>query len=179
MENYATLQQFRDPQARVSRSTLAEQSLAEQAANLRVSLPGLSDEDRALLDRRPAVDGIRDAVNAWDRELRQATASADVVVKRVAQSIADMQPIDGSLARSSRPASGPAGMCPSRTPPSCPPPASLHPAARLSRAEQVLDGMQPSRRSRRRSARVRRPRPACPRRGGGMRRPPRRALSRA
>ena len=44
---------------------LAEKSLSEQAETLRAGLTGLSDEDRALLDRGKVFSGANQAVESW------------------------------------------------------------------------------------------------------------------
>jgi chromosome segregation protein len=82
-ENYATLQRFRDLQVSIDRSALLERSLADQAANLRASLSGLSDEDRALLDYKPAVDATRAALHQWRGDVDQAIESVDALSQQI------------------------------------------------------------------------------------------------
>ncbi|PBC38601.1 hypothetical protein CJ179_39115 [Rhodococcus sp. ACS1] len=82
-ENYATLQRFRDLQSNVARSVLLEKSLADQAANLRASLTGLSDEDRILLDQKPTVDQVRRAISQWDQDLGQSVDAVDSLVQQL------------------------------------------------------------------------------------------------
>jgi len=82
-ENYATLQRFRDLQANVSRSALLEKSLADQAANLRASLSGLSDEDRVLLNDKPTVDAARRAMTRWHRDLDQSVESVEALAQQI------------------------------------------------------------------------------------------------
>jgi type III restriction enzyme len=82
-ENYATLQRFRDLQASVARSFLIEKSLADQAANLRASLSGLSSEDRVLLDDKPAVDAARRAMTQWLRDLDQSVESVEALAQQI------------------------------------------------------------------------------------------------
>ena len=77
-------------------SILTERSLAEQAINLRKSLTGLSETDRAVLGYKPAVDRARDAVTTWDRELAQAVALGDGLFQRISQSLTDMTAVSGS-----------------------------------------------------------------------------------
>ena len=97
-ENYATLQRFRGLQANVARSVLQEKSLADQAANLRTSLTGLSDEDRAVLDGKPAVDRIGRAVGQWDQDVDESFESA-------AQLVADLKAVaDGFVTVADAPA---------------------------------------------------------------------------
>jgi len=82
-ENYATLQRFRDLHANVGRSVLLEKSLADQAANLRASLTGLSDEDRTLLNEKPAVDRVRRAVGQWDRDVDESVSKVDSLTQQL------------------------------------------------------------------------------------------------
>ncbi|MCA0145487.1 TrlF family AAA-like ATPase [Blastococcus sp. LR1] len=86
-ENYAVLQRARDLDGRIARSILAEKSLAEQAANLRRSLGGLSDEDRQVLDRKPAVDRVRDALGDWRRDQEALSESGAAYVAEIDRSI--------------------------------------------------------------------------------------------
>lgn len=92
-ENYATLQRHRNLDTSVARSVLSEKSLADQAANLRASLTGLSEADLELLNNRPTVDCARDAVGAWQRELEQALVAADRVVEQTSGSVSDLSPL--------------------------------------------------------------------------------------
>lgn len=86
-ENYGTLQRLRDLDVNISRSTLSEKSLAEQAANLRASLSGLSDGDRMVLNRKPSVDRTREIVGDWRRDQEQLTRSGQTYLEQVNQAI--------------------------------------------------------------------------------------------
>lgn len=78
-ENYATLQRFRAIEASISRTTLSERSLAEQAANMRKALTGLPDEDQKLLVLKPRVDALRESITLWDHQLEDVQAAAKEV----------------------------------------------------------------------------------------------------
>ncbi|WP_114797090.1 TrlF family AAA-like ATPase [Gaiella occulta] len=93
-ENYASLQRARDLDAGLMRSVLAEQSLAEQAANLRASLTGLSDDDRDLLNNKPAVDRIRAAASAWELDTNQLLDSGTALVAEIGDALQGMQGLD-------------------------------------------------------------------------------------
>lgn len=97
-ENYATLQRFRDLQANVARSVLLEKSLADQAANLRASLSGLSDEDRVLLDEKPAVDAARRAITSWRRDTDQSVNSVEALAQQILGTADSLTPISGAPA---------------------------------------------------------------------------------
>lgn len=58
-ESYSTVQRYRSLSASIQRLKLHERSLAEQASNLRASLPTVSDEDRSVLASKPAYDNAR------------------------------------------------------------------------------------------------------------------------
>jgi chromosome segregation protein len=79
-ENYATLQRARGLDASMARLEFSVRSLAEQAANLRGELTGLTDADRVVLDSKPSVDHVREQVADWDRDLSEiADATADLL----------------------------------------------------------------------------------------------------
>jgi type III restriction enzyme len=82
-ENYAALQRFRDLQANISRSLLLEKSLADQAANLRDSLTGLSGQDRETLAEKPSVDGTRRALSQWRRSVTESIESVESLVQQI------------------------------------------------------------------------------------------------
>jgi hypothetical protein len=102
-ENYATLQRFRDLHANVARSVLLEKSLADQAANLRASLSGLSDEDRVLLDDKPAVDAARRAMIQWRRDLDQSVESVEALAQQILGTADSLTAITGAPATLSAP----------------------------------------------------------------------------
>ncbi|HEX4103379.1 MAG TPA: AAA family ATPase [Pseudonocardiaceae bacterium] len=97
-ENYATLQRVRGLDINIARSVLAEQSLAEQAANLRSSLGGLSDDDRSILDSKPAADRIRDYVANWQRDLEHVAQSATAFMGEIDRAIRDLAVLEGGPA---------------------------------------------------------------------------------
>lgn len=88
-ETYSTVQRFRSLDASIQRLTLLERSLAEQAANLRDSLPTVSEEDRAVLASKPAYDGAR----AVHDQITEGAAQALRIAERLNEVI--RQVIDG------------------------------------------------------------------------------------
>lgn len=95
-ENYATLQRVRGLDSNIARSVLGERSLAEQAANLRASLSGLSDTDRSVLDRKPAVDRVRDGVANWQRDIEHVAYSGATFMDVIDQAINDFTALEGA-----------------------------------------------------------------------------------
>jgi chromosome segregation protein len=82
-ENYASLQRVRGLARAVDRDVLTERSLLDQAVYIRASLSGLSSEDQAILDQRPAVDRAREAIVSWERDLALATQETDSLLARL------------------------------------------------------------------------------------------------
>jgi len=74
-ENYATLQRFRALQRNVARAELNERSLADQVRNLRASLGGLSEQDRVILNNKPAYDDLKSVTGTWTRQVEEVKAS--------------------------------------------------------------------------------------------------------
>lgn len=68
-ENYARLQRARELDGSIDRGRLSIESLDEQARNLRTSLTDLSDTERAVMDDKPGVDGLRDELEGWQQDL--------------------------------------------------------------------------------------------------------------
>ena len=64
-ETYATVRRRRALSRTLEERQLAEMSLSEQAEALRAGLTGLSEEDRALLDRGRVFSGADQAVESW------------------------------------------------------------------------------------------------------------------
>ena len=64
-ETYATVRRQRALFRTLEERQLAEKSLSEQAEALRLGLTGLSDEDRALLERGKVFSGANQAVESW------------------------------------------------------------------------------------------------------------------
>ncbi len=93
-ENYAGLQRARDLDAELLRSGLTDQSLVEQAANLRAALTGLSDNDRRLLNEKPSVDRIREAANRWERDVELVLDGGAVFSEEIAAGLEDMQRVE-------------------------------------------------------------------------------------
>jgi type III restriction enzyme len=91
-ENYGTLQRARALDANVARSTLTEKSLGEQAANLRASLTGLADADRATLDNKPAVDRVRDHAASLTREVGRVETAGAAMLELISSAVGDLVP---------------------------------------------------------------------------------------
>ncbi|MFQ1003659.1 TrlF family AAA-like ATPase [Modestobacter sp. SSW1-42] len=80
-QNYAALERSRLLERAITRATLEEASLGQQAANLRAELSDVSAEDRATLDLKPHVDAARDTAQQWDDSVaRTATELADLAL---------------------------------------------------------------------------------------------------
>ncbi len=75
-QNYAGVERYKSLQHIVGRLSLTEESLRQQAENLRQSLGNLSEDDQAVLQRKPLVDRADEAVQAWERRLAQASEAA-------------------------------------------------------------------------------------------------------
>jgi len=73
-ENYATLQRHRALTAGIARDEIELRSLQEQASNLRSSLPDLSEEDQALLAKKPSFDAAEELVSGWETDLESASS---------------------------------------------------------------------------------------------------------
>ncbi|WP_168170462.1 TrlF family AAA-like ATPase [Pseudonocardia sp. EC080625-04] len=88
-QNYAALRRSRSVAGDARRAISSEKSLLDQAAYLRQSLAGLSEQDQKLLSERPAVDGSREAIAAWRRAAaglaERATETLDDVDRLVHQ----------------------------------------------------------------------------------------------
>jgi chromosome segregation protein len=76
-QNYASLRRYRLLQSNLSRGQLTEASLSEQAASVRASLEDVSDEERAVLARKPTYDTANDLIGAWQRRLDQAATATE------------------------------------------------------------------------------------------------------
>ena len=75
-ENYARRERAGSLDASLGQLTMSEESLTKQAANLRGSLKGLSAADQVLLERKQAVDAVRETVAGWKRDLEALRESA-------------------------------------------------------------------------------------------------------
>jgi chromosome segregation protein len=82
-ENYATLQRKRQLAQTIRRLELSEQSLAEQAANLRGSLSDLSDADQHILAEKPKYDVAQAATEGWTAVAEQGLELADETASAV------------------------------------------------------------------------------------------------
>jgi chromosome segregation protein len=76
-ETYATVRRRRALSRTLEERQLAEKSLSEQAETLRAGLTGLSDEDRALLDKGKVFSGADQRVESWRDSLKTFREGAD------------------------------------------------------------------------------------------------------
>lgn len=68
-QSYATVRRERALIQTIQKRNLEEKSLDEQAKNLRAALTGLSEEDRALIDRGKIFDAADRSVQSWQSEI--------------------------------------------------------------------------------------------------------------
>lgn len=89
-EAYATRQRSRDLSRILHNRALEERSITEQANNIRASLTGLSDSDRALLEQGKAYSAAGNVVGAWKAgagTLSHKAAELQQIVKAQAASL--------------------------------------------------------------------------------------------
>ncbi|WP_420110759.1 TrlF family AAA-like ATPase, partial [Pseudactinotalea sp.] len=82
-ENYAKVQRARGLDSAISRQQLTEQSLSDQATNLRRAFTDLSSEDRATLGAKSQIDAIREFLQSQEQELQDALGQAKATVDRL------------------------------------------------------------------------------------------------
>lgn len=75
-QSYATRHRQRVLAQTLQNRELEEKSLTEQADRIRASLTGLSDDDRALLDRGKTHDAANRAIESWQAGVSQFAAGA-------------------------------------------------------------------------------------------------------
>lgn len=75
--NFAQLEQLRSLSEAVARDTLALDSLAQQTAAIRADLGGLSDEDRATIEKKPVYDDASAVMEDLRSRLDRATAALE------------------------------------------------------------------------------------------------------
>ena len=85
-EQYSMVQRCRRLDQTIERATVQERSLAEQARNLRQSLGGLSDSERATMDLKASYDAGQSATEAW---LETATRAVSLG-ERLSSQIGDL-----------------------------------------------------------------------------------------
>jgi chromosome segregation protein len=83
-ENYASLQRQRTLKRTITRDELARQSLQEQALGLRGELTDLSDDDKALLDKKPAFDAADEQVKVWLALIDEAGSELETLSTTIA-----------------------------------------------------------------------------------------------
>jgi chromosome segregation protein len=76
-ENYATLQRHRQLHNAIHRLELSEQSLSDQAANLRSSLEDVSEADRAILEHKPKYDSAQSLAESWSATAAQGLTGGE------------------------------------------------------------------------------------------------------
>ena len=82
-ETYATVRRRRVLSRTLEERQLAEISLSEQAKALRVGLTGLSESDRALLDRGTVFSGADQAVESWREGISTFRENANTLRRTV------------------------------------------------------------------------------------------------
>jgi chromosome segregation protein len=75
-QSYATRRRQRSLAQTLQKRELEEKSLSDQADALRAGLTGLSDEDRALLDKGKVFSGANRSVQAWQEGIKSFRAQA-------------------------------------------------------------------------------------------------------
>jgi chromosome segregation protein len=75
-QSYATRRRQRSLAQTLQKRELEEKSLSDQADALRAGLTGLSDEDRALLDKGKIFSGANRSVQAWQEGIKSFRAQA-------------------------------------------------------------------------------------------------------
>lgn len=92
-ETYSTVQRYRALRTSIQRLTLHERSLAEQASNLRASLPTVSEEDRAVLASKPAYDqarSVHEQVVGGATQVVRIAERLNEVVQQVVESLPEV-----------------------------------------------------------------------------------------
>ena len=86
---YEMVRRFRTLSRALDERRLVERSLSEQADALRVSLSGLSDEDRALLESGKAYSEADQAVESWQGGVRRVQDGAQTLRSQVATNLGE------------------------------------------------------------------------------------------
>jgi type III restriction enzyme len=95
-ENYAQLERYRALSQAIARDKFTIDSLTQQAAKLRDSLGGLSDEDRARISAKPRYDEADQVVSGWARRLEQANAETAQLRTSLSRLLEDVVPLETS-----------------------------------------------------------------------------------
>jgi hypothetical protein len=82
-ENFVHLQRMRTLERTIARDRLSHESLGQQAAAVRETLGGLSEDDQAVLRAKPGYDQADALVNNWASRLKQATDEVERVSETV------------------------------------------------------------------------------------------------
>jgi len=91
-ESYATRQRFRELSKVLGNRLLEEQSITEQANALRVSLSGLSDDDRQLLEQGKDYEAANAQIAAWRTGASTVSQKAEELKKIAETQLASLQP---------------------------------------------------------------------------------------
>ena len=91
-QSYATRRRRRALEQTIQKRELEARSLTEQADALRAGLTGLSDGDRALLDRGKVFDAANEAVESWKDGIRSVGQSAAALQRSVGVTLSQLTP---------------------------------------------------------------------------------------
>jgi len=91
-QSYAAVRRERALLQTIQKRNLEEKSLAEQAKNLREALTGLSEEDRALIDRGKIFDAADHSVQSWQNEINSFQNDAADLRRTVATYLSQVEP---------------------------------------------------------------------------------------
>lgn len=91
-QSYATRRRRRSLEQTIQTRELEAKSLAEQANAVRAGLTGLSEEDRALLDRGKVFDAANQSVEDWKDGIRSIEHGAAALQRTVATALVQLAP---------------------------------------------------------------------------------------
>ncbi len=92
-QSYATRRRRRALEQTIQKRELEAKSLVEQADALRAGLTGLSDEDRALLDRGKVFDAANQSVETWKDGIKSVGQGASNLQRSVTVALTQMTPL--------------------------------------------------------------------------------------
>lgn len=90
-QTFGSLLRYRQLRHAISEGELRQRSLAEQAAKLRSEIVAVSDDDKALLDAKPAYDGARSAVESWESQLERGVGVLGRLTE-ISRQLVELQP---------------------------------------------------------------------------------------
>jgi chromosome segregation protein len=91
-QSYATQRRRRALEQTIQTRELEAKSLAEQADALRAGLTGLSEEDRALLDRGKVFDAANQSVEGWIDGIRSVGQGVGALKRTVSTALTQLAP---------------------------------------------------------------------------------------